>query len=138
MDASKPNILIVDDASNWRITLETLLNSYGFRATVAANVIEASAALTQGPFAAAILDVRLDAFDETNHEGVSMILTAVYKMYPKIGFIILSSYYSEADVKSFAPHDAELYYFEKNNLSIDKLLSTLRHLVSRNADEANL
>jgi len=132
MDAMKPNILVVDDASNWRITVETLLKSYGYQVTVAANVIEASEALNHGPFAAAILDVRLDAFDDNNHEGVSMILASAHQSYPQMSFIILSSYFSEAEVRSFAPRDAELYYFDKNNLSVELLLNTLNLLVKRN------
>lgn len=53
MDSDKPRILIVEDASNWRTTLETLLTSLGCKVIVAANVLEAASALQQGPFAAA-------------------------------------------------------------------------------------
>jgi DNA-binding NtrC family response regulator len=134
MDVMKPAILVVDDASNWRITLETLLKSYGYQITVAANVIEASEALSHGPFTAAILDVRLDAFDDTNHEGVSTVLASAHKKFPQMSFIILSSYFNETDVRNFAPRDTELYYFDKNNLSIDQLLNTLHLLVKRNAN----
>jgi DNA-binding NtrC family response regulator len=96
---------------------------------VAANVLEASEALRRGPFAAAILDVRLDAFDDDNHEGVSMVLTAAHQKYPWMSFIVISSYFSEADVRNFAPPDARIFYFDKNNLPIDKLLTTLQQLV---------
>jgi CheY-like chemotaxis protein len=130
MKAATPQILIVDDASNWRTTLETLLKSYGYRVTVAANVLEASEALRHGPYTAAILDVRLDAFDDDNHEGVSMVLAAAYQQYPQMNFIVISSYYSEDEVRNFAPSDARLTYFDKNNFPIDQLLNTLQQLVS--------
>jgi DNA-binding NtrC family response regulator len=133
MEATTPQILIVDDASNWRATLETLLNSNGYAVVVAANVLEASQALNDGPYAAAILDVRLDAFDDDNHEGVTTVLAAAHHKFPQMCFIVIYSYYNEADVRSFAPGDARLFYFDKNNFSIDKLLMTLHQLVKENA-----
>jgi DNA-binding NtrC family response regulator len=133
MEATKPRILIVDDASNWRTTLETLLKSYGYAVTVAATVLEASEALRGGPYAAAILDVRLDAFDDDNHEGVATVLATAHHQFPKMSFIVISSYYNEADVRSFAPRDAKLFYFDKNNFSIDQLLMILHRLVEESA-----
>lgn len=130
MEALAPRILIVDDASNWRTALETLLKSYGYTVTVAASVLEAAEALRRGPYAAAILDVRLDAFDDDNHEGVSTVLAAAHQQYPQMSFIVISSYFSEMDVRGFAPREAKLFYFDKNNFSIDKLLNTLRALVA--------
>ncbi len=130
MEATKPHILIVDDASNWRTALETLLKSYGYKVTVAANVLEAAEVLQRGPYAAAILDVRLDAFDDDNHEGVSTVLAAAHQRYPQMGFIVISSYFNEMDVRGFAPREAKLFYFDKNNFSIDKLLNTLHALVT--------
>lgn len=125
----QPHILVVDDASNWRTALETLLKSYGYKVTTAANVLEASEFLRRGPFTAAILDVRLDVFDDDNHEGVSTVLATAHQQYPQMNFIVISSYFSETDVRGFAPHDAKLFYFDKNNFSIDRLLNTLHDLV---------
>lgn len=129
METVKPNVLIVEDASNWRTTLETLLKSYGYAVTVASNVLEASEALRLGPYLAAILDVRLDAFDDSNREGVTMVLKSAHQIYPQMSFIVISSYYSEVDVRNLAPNDARLIYFDKNNFPIDKLLDTLHQLV---------
>lgn len=121
-------VLIVDDAANWRTTLETLLQSDGYAVTVAANVLEASEALRFGLYAAAILDVRLDAFDDDNHEGVSSVLALAHQKYPRMYFIVISSYYSEADVKSFVPPTAKVFYFDKNKFSIDQLFKTLHQI----------
>lgn len=126
-DASK--ILIVDDASNWRVTLETLLKSYGYTVTVAANVLEASAALELGPYRAAILDVRLDDFDDDNREGLSTVLLSAHRLYPRMSFIVISSYYNETEVRNFVPPEVRLFYFDKNNFPIDRLLHTLQELV---------
>jgi len=134
MEKTSSKILIVDDAPNWRTTLETLLKSYGYTVTVAASVLDASEAFRSGPFAVAILDVRLDAFDDSNHEGVSTVLAAAHQKFPQMSFIVISSYYNEADVRSFAPPDANLFYFDKNNFLIDKLLDTLQQLVHQNVD----
>lgn len=129
MNVNVPKILIVDDTSNWRVTLETLLKSYGYTVTVAANVLEASAALERGPYHAAILDVRLDDFDDDNREGLSTVLVSAHRKFPWMGFIVISSYYNEAEVRSFAPPDVRLFYFDKNNFPIDRLLITLQELV---------
>lgn len=129
MKGFEPKVLIVDDTSNWRITLETLLKSYGYAVTVAANVFEASAALERGPYHAAILDVRLDDFDDDNREGLSTVLLAAHRQFPHLRFIVISSYYNESEVRSFVPPDVQLVYFDKNNFPIDRLLSTLQELV---------
>lgn len=129
MEALPPHILIVDDASNWRTTLETLLKSYGYQVTTAASVLEASEVVQHGSYAAAILDVRLDAFDDDNYEGVSTVLATAHQRYPQMSFIVISSYFSETDVRGFAPREAKLFYFDKNNFSIDRLLNTLHELV---------
>ncbi|MBV6505484.1 MAG: hypothetical protein ILNGONEN_01046 [Syntrophorhabdaceae bacterium] len=128
MPATMPKILIVDDASNWRTTLETLLKSDGYGVTAAANVLEASEALRRSPYSVAILDVRLDAFDDDNHEGVSSVLALAHRKYPQMSFIVISSYYSESDVKSFAPREAKVFYFDKNKFSIEQLFKTLHQI----------
>jgi len=128
MKAADPKILIVDDTSNWRVTLETLLKSYGYAVTVAANVLEASAALERGPYHTAILDVRLDDFDDDNREGLSTVLLAAHRKFPGMSFIVISSYYNEAEVRSYVPADVKLVYFDKNNFPIDRLLNTLQEL----------
>lgn len=123
-----PQILIVDDAANWRSTLATLLKSAGYGVTVAANVLEASEALQRGPYAVAILDVRLDAFDDDNHEGLSSVLTLAQRKYPQMDFIVISSYYSEVEVKNFSSHTAQVFYLDKNKFSIEHLFKTLRQI----------
>ena len=130
MEAVWPKILIVDDASNWRTTLETLLKSCGYTVTVASNVLEANTALQQGPYATAILDVRLDAFDDANHEGVSTILAAAHRQFPKMSFIVISSYYSEVEVRNFITPNVKLFFFDKTNFQVEALLKTLEQIVS--------
>ncbi len=129
MGSPLPKILIVEDASNWRTTLETLLKSNGYVVTVASNVLEANAALQGGPYAAAILDVRLDPFDDEDRAGLSNVLAAAHQKYPHIGFIVISSYYNEAEVRSFVPNDVTLFFFDKNKFHIDLLFNTLDQLV---------
>jgi len=133
MEVANPKILIVDDRPNWRTTLETLLKSYGYAVTVAANIFEALEALEQGPYHAAILDVRLDDFDDDNREGLSTVLISAHHKYPQMSFIVISSYYSEAEVRGFVPPDVKLFYFHKNSFPVDKLLNTLSQLAHSNA-----
>lgn len=131
METDNPKVLIVDDASNWRVTLETLLKSNGYTVTVAANVLEAAAALEHGPYYVAILDVRLDDFDDENREGLSTVLQAAHRKFPKMSFIVISSYYNETEVRSSVSSDVKLVYFDKSNFPIDRLLNTLQELLPR-------
>jgi hypothetical protein len=71
----------------------------------------------------------LDDFDDDNREGLSTVLLSAHLKYPQMSFIVISSYYSEAEVRDFAPPAARLFYFDKNNFPIDKLLNRLEQLV---------
>lgn len=128
METTNRNILVVDDMSNWRVTLETLLKSYGFKVTMASNAFEAFRALEDSSFAAAILDVRLDDMDDSNHEGISTVLSGIHRERPHMGFVVISSYYSEAEVRCMVPDDVSVIYFDKNNFRIDELLMALEQL----------
>lgn len=128
MEGAQPKILIVDDASNWRTTLETLLKSCGYAVTVASSVLDASDALQHGPYTTAILDVRLDSFDDQNHEGVSTILAAAHRQFPKMSFIVISSYYNETEVRDFITPNVKLFFFDKTNFQVDALLKTLEQI----------
>ncbi|MCG3153993.1 MAG: hypothetical protein DKINENOH_00584 [bacterium] len=128
MNSDNPRVLIVEDASNWRTTLETLLKPRGFTVIVAANVLEAASALQQGPFAAAILDVRLDSFDDDNREGLTTVLMAAHALYPQMSFVVMSSYYNETEVRGLVPSDVKIFYFDKNNFRTERLFQILEEL----------
>lgn len=130
MNSNPPRILIVEDASNWRTTLETLLKPLGFTVIVAANVLEAASALQQGPFAAAILDVRLDSFDDDNREGLTCVLVAAHELYPQMSFVVMSSYYNETEVRSLVPGGVKIFYFDKNHFRTDQLFQILEELAT--------
>jgi len=131
MKPSNRKLLIVDDASNWRTTLLTLLKPHGFEVTIASNVMEAFHALQADSFFAAILDVRLDDMDDSNHEGISTVLVGALGNNPDMSFIVLSSYYNEAEVKSQVPEGVNLMYFDKNNFRTDDLIKTLEQFAER-------
>jgi DNA-binding NtrC family response regulator len=134
METTNRNILVVDDMSNWRTTVETLLKSYGFTVTVASNAVEAFRALKKESYSAAILDARLDDMDDSNHEGISTVLAGIHRECPKMGFIVISSYYSEAEVRDLVPEGVSITYFDKSNFRINDLIAALEHLSgSKNA-----
>jgi CheY-like chemotaxis protein len=128
MKTANRNILVVDDMSNWRTTVETLLKSYGYTVTVASNAFEAFRAINQASYAAAILDVRLDDMDDSNHEGVSTVLTGIHRECPLMGFVVISSYYNEAEVRGIVPEGVSVMYVDKNNFRIDELMAALEQL----------
>ncbi len=127
MDLLNRKILIVDDAANWRTTLETVLKSSGFEVRSASTVMEAYQALLEETFAAAILDVRLDTMEE-NIEGITTVLNGAHRHDPRLGFVVISSYYSEEEVKSMVPEGVSVMYVDKNNFRIDDLMAALDQL----------
>lgn len=134
METTNRKILVVDDMSNWRTTLEILLRSYGFTVTVASNAVEAFRALRVGSYSAAILDARLDDMDDSDDEGISTVLAGIHREYPEMGFVVISSYYSEAEARGMVPEGVSVMYVDKNNFRIEDLMAALEHLSrSKNA-----
>jgi len=127
MNLLNRKILVVDDAANWRTTLETVLKSSGFEVRSAATVVEAYQALSEESFAAAILDVRLDTMED-NIEGITTVLNGAHRQDPRLGFVVISSYYSEEEVKSMVPKGVSVMYVDKNNFKIDELVAALEQL----------
>jgi len=131
MEKPRQKILVVDDAANWRMTLETVLKPRGYEVTAASNVIEAIEAIGQGPYSAAILDVRLDSLDDTDDEGLSTVLSSAHTADPWMSFIVISSYYSETEVRRLVPEGVNLFYFDKNNFMADELIRVLQKIARR-------
>jgi len=128
MEKPRRRILIVDDASNWRHTLESVLKPFGFEVVLASTIMEAYEALAGKPYDAAILDVRLDSLDTSNNEGISTVLGHAHHHDPDLGFVVISSYYSEDEVKRIVPEGVSVMYIDKNNFKTDELVAALEQV----------
>jgi len=73
MTEKRPAVLIVDDQPNWRSLLADLLE-HEFEVTCVGSYEDALAAISDRgiPFAAAIIDIRLNDKDSTNEDGLKL------------------------------------------------------------------
>jgi len=86
-----PKILVVEDNPDFRNTLSELLTEAGYAVQPAATDGEALAAILQGPFDFALMDVRLHEGGEEDASGLSLAL-AFRVLNPRARVIVLSRY----------------------------------------------
>jgi DNA-binding NtrC family response regulator len=67
------NILVVDDASDWRDLFQSSLQRSKYRVDTAANLKEALERLIQNNIELVIVDLRLDLIDEDNRDGMALL-----------------------------------------------------------------
>ena len=95
-----PQILVVDDSTDWRMTIFGLLCDENYDVKVAESSSKAIELLEKNQFDVAILDVRLDETDEDNTEGLDLAKT-IQQCSPDTKVIILTGY-STLEVKALA------------------------------------
>jgi CheY-like chemotaxis protein len=84
-------ILVVDDLSDWRITLGGLLVDAGYDVQAADSSASALKLLKTDHFDLAVLDMRLDESDEDNTEGLDLA-TKIKEQWPAIKVVIITGY----------------------------------------------
>ena len=88
-------ILVVDDLPDPRSTVQGILEDAGYVVISVSNKEDALRAVDSDRFHIAILDVRLDEWDEDNRDGLDLMFT-INEIDPTIAIIILTGY---ADVE---------------------------------------
>jgi CheY-like chemotaxis protein len=91
MSKEKPNILVVDDVGDWRITMRGMLQDEGYQVQVADTSPKALAILEEQPFDLAVIDIRLDETNEDDTEGITLA-KKIHKRWPHIRIIIITGY----------------------------------------------
>ena len=81
----------MDDLSDVRKTISGLLTDVGFEVKLASSKNEALQMLDMSHFHVAVLDVRLDEFDEENKDGL-LLMHEIKNRYPGTSTIILTGY----------------------------------------------
>ena len=89
------HILVVDDLPDPRATIHGLLEDAGYVVHSVSNKEEALRVLDSEHFQVAVLDVRLDEWDEDNRDGL-YLMHEINNIDPMVAIIILTGY---ADVK---------------------------------------
>lgn len=89
-EASRPAVLVVDDEETILFALEDYLTATGWRVLPAATAGRAVELLASGPFAAAIVDLRLTE-DEGDQSGLEVV-RRIRNRWPATPVILLTAY----------------------------------------------
>lgn len=115
---SEAKILIVDNASDIRSTLDGILSDEGFVVWSASNEAEALDAVNKETFDFAIIDVRLHKEDEADESGLSLAL-AIRHLNPNIRVIHLTGYVRSKQIVR-AIRDYEVVDFVEKTPDMDR------------------
>ena len=119
-----PNILVVDDDKNTRVTLTTLLDEQGYKVTTCQNAEEALNHIVAGdPVAVVIADLKLP-----DGSGLK-ILWSLKKIKPDVAFILITGHAS-LDTAIEAANEGAFAYHVKP-LDIDALNHSVRNALKQ-------
>ena len=90
MDIAR-KVLIVDDTRAWIRVFETTLDQLSYRYRIALNKKQAVEALEEVEFSAALIDLRLQADDESNTEGLD-ILERIAESHDHTKAVLITGY----------------------------------------------
>lgn len=116
------SILIVDDIPKWRMTLKGLLSELGYRCEMASSKKEAIDLLVKHTYKLAIVDIRLDDWDENNQGGIEIVDWLV-STHSNTKAIVLTAY-ATVEFKRKALSSGVVVDFVPKT-EIDELITTL-------------
>lgn len=117
------NILVVDDMRDWRDQLEVTLRRDGYAVTAVASYGEALGELRRSEYQLVITDLRLNAADENNRDGMVLLEDLATLGIPAI---VLTGY-GTAELARRAFRDYGVVAFlEKKDLDLKKLRQVVR------------
>ena len=127
MNALIARVLVVENASNWRMYLQATLESLGCQVYTAETLEQGMEALNQGPYGLAIVDVRLAEGYPSDVSGLSIIKEAWTKrVIPH--FIVLSGYPVETEVRSEL-NEVPYQILDKASVTKRHFQDTIRKLI---------
>jgi CheY-like chemotaxis protein len=89
--AKRIRVLVVDDLPDYRMTLSGLLSDEGYVTQVAASAAQALELSVQEHFDVALLDLRLNALDEDNTDGLTLAAD-LKRRFPGMPIVIITGY----------------------------------------------
>jgi len=93
-----PNILVVDDVKDWRLTLRGLLQDEGYQVKDAESSQKALSLLAKEGFDLAVIDIRLDETNEDDTEGITLAKN-IRNQWPQTQIIIITGYETPATLE---------------------------------------
>jgi DNA-binding response OmpR family regulator len=136
-------ILVVDDYSNWRTLLKSILEIDGHQVVTASTHAEAEEKLREGAFDAVILDMRLVDEETYNVQGIAL-LREIRCQSPFTGAVILTGYPdSLSEYRALSVYGADAYLHkvpDEADFDIEAFSELVAALVrrSRNARQQRL
>jgi DNA-binding NtrC family response regulator len=127
MDATKPNILVVDDEKNIRRTLRMVLEPEGYAVAEAESAEEALRLLEGEPVDLGIFDIRLPGMD-----GLAL-LTRARELWRDLPVIVISGHADTSDVVDAVKRGAADFFSKP--VDRERVLVSVRNALSRRSLE---
>lgn len=125
-----PTVLVVEDQPAWRELLGELLNDIGFQMRAASSYDAALAALTEGPYDLALIDVGLAGDDHENRDGLR-ILEQFRARFPRGHAVLLTGYGTvELAVQALTVLGAD-DFIRKENFDRRRFIETVTRTIGR-------
>jgi DNA-binding response OmpR family regulator len=124
--------LIVEDSEEWRSGLALVAKKGGFEATTAADLEEARQRLAHDFFHLLLLDIRLEANDPDNNDGMTLLEEmARTGLTAATGVIVLSAFGTmDQQREAFRDFDV-LDFIHKRNFHYKELLAEIQNLLAK-------
>lgn len=121
--------LIVEDEPAWRELLTEMLTDVGATVHVAPDYDAALAAIVEGPFQLALIDLGLAGEDHENRDGLR-VLAQFRERWPEGQAVLITGYGTvELAVKALTEYGAS-DFIRKETFDRERFLETVRHVVS--------
>ncbi|HLF28615.1 MAG TPA: response regulator [Anaerolineae bacterium] len=126
-------ILLVDDLTEWQETLSRLLRAEGYQADVADSLSQAIQQLNARMYHLAIIDIRLQDWDETNVEGMTILdeLDRRYGDTEAIAKIMISAYSTAEQMRQAFKRHKVHDFIVKQTFDKHEFLAVVREAFER-------
>jgi DNA-binding NtrC family response regulator len=121
----KKTILLVEDDPSLQLTLRYLIEDMGYDLVVAQNHEQAAAALSGGPYAAAIVDYFID------NKPSSRLMADLKRGYPEMPLVCSTA--ASAQQVTFESDSAKPNAFLRKPFGANELRDTLHSLIGQSA-----
>ena len=130
MVKNKPSILIVEDDTNIRVPLSTILEQRGYYTDTAKNGQEAIQKSKNRFFNIALLDIKLPDMEGTR------LLTTMHETTPKMVKIMITGYPSLENAVEALNHGADAYFIKP--VKTEKLLALVEEKLKEQRQAENM
>jgi CheY-like chemotaxis protein len=128
-------ILVVDDLAKWRRALSSALQRGNFHVDTATTASEAMRRLEENAYHLLVLDIRMEALDPSNEEGMDLLrMLAEQGLDKAIGIIILSAYGTKEQMREAFMHSHVIDFQSKDDFEKREFLKQVQQLFEERID----